>query len=276
MFAGQLIAENRRGGAIAEFSIGGGSVVTEAAKILVTVLTMALMFVPRATATAAAPDPDLVVSSKLEAPVVSSGGEAKGARYFVSAILDVPVAIVYPPTVAETPALSAWHRISVTGPAVSNVSAVVPTLRASHVMPVPTVSGSGDARTPAVAVGASFNRQRVSKNSNFTIGASGWNLLTGWSSDSTYPATIVGEKLVVQGSGAATITWSVTQSGSGTQSARAYYNGVAVGAEFGTGTGGGTRTTTREVSAGDEIYVMVTGVFTSVAAAGTYIDVVPV
>lgn len=120
-----------------------------------------------------------------------------------------------------------------------------------------------------VKVWPTFTRQRMVKVGTFgrpgNINAT--EKITGWSSDTTYPASITSDSLVVQGSGTVTLAWSFSGSG-GTTTVR--HNGTQVGS-------GRSGSTQIAVTSGDEITGWLTstyGVNTSVTA-GSWIEVAP-
>lgn len=242
----------------------------------------ALLFMPTATATVAAPMPSLTVSSTLEAPVAASSGETKHGTYLVSAILDVPTAIVYPPTTAETPSLSAWHRITVSGPALANASSWLPSVSAGHVIAAPTATATGVTPVPQVEA-QHFTRQRMNKTTDTQhSSAMTTNPVPGFVSDATYPSTVTGgTTLVIAGSGPATVTASVTgqRAVSGSPTATLYRNGASLGtATFNSTTAQTVPITwSGTVAEGDTLTLgwTTTTLYKSTMLAGTYIEVAP-
>ena len=126
--------------------------------------------------------------------------------------------------------------------------------------------------------GRSFARQKMNKNGGY---ATDNGTVTNWTSDSTYPATITSNQLVVQGSGTATpkAVVVVTGWGGGTAQVALHHNGVSIGSF----TINGSTTFTispaaRAFAAGDTLDLRVTngfGRFTGTITTGTYVEIAP-
>ena len=136
----------------------------------------------------------------------------------------------------------------------------------------------------SIPPGNSFARQRMDKSGQFTAStASTETLTTGWVPNSTYPATIVSNELVIQGnSPAVNITCSVrlfTDFPGPLGSIYLRVNGALVDSETNKGSAIYTLTWSGAVVAGDVIRLgfnpQGTPAYIHVQAADTYIDVNP-
>ncbi|WP_298445907.1 hypothetical protein [Gordonia sp. (in: high G+C Gram-positive bacteria)] len=130
-----------------------------------------------------------------------------------------------------------------------------------------------------------FVQQRMNKSGNQSFSYYGGSdiLLTGWTSDATYPSTIVSNVLIAQGAGTVTVSCSVNVSSNSSGTGASAYlrlNGVQIGSTMSWGilaTGVKTATWTGAVANGDEISVWVNksgaGSSATVSATNTWVNV---
>ena len=138
------------------------------------------------------------------------------------------------------------------------------------------LAGRGAITVTGVTQALSFARQRVNKNGGYVTDN---GPVTGWTSDSTYPATITSNQLVVQGSGTATPKAVVVVTGwnGGAAQVALHHNGVSIGSI----TINGSTTFTispaaRAFADGDKLDLRVTNGFGSITGTittGTYVEV---
>lgn len=126
-----------------------------------------------------------------------------------------------------------------------------------------------------VKVWPSFSRQRMIKVGAHKVGGAVGKVL-GWASDSTYPATVTSDSLIVQGSGACMIAAQVSETHSlGNAEFTLRRNGVVIATQLNTGSLTAF-SVAQTVAAGDtiELYAKVSPSGT-INAANTYVEVIP-
>lgn len=126
-----------------------------------------------------------------------------------------------------------------------------------------------------VKVWPDFARQRMNKTGSW--GPAGYTaaIVTGWAPDSTYPATISADTLVVTGGGSANISAHLTTTAQwpiGSITVELRVNGVAVDSASGAGTH--TLTWSGVLNEGDTAALWASGAWTNSITAA-HVDVIP-
>lgn len=212
---------------------------------------------------------------------VSAGGSASRDG------ITIPLAATQAIAVSETADVRARYTLAATqSVAVSESGVVTPSVAAAQAVATAcsadararyTLAAAGSAAMSQSATVAAryFSQQRMNKS-----GTDGWNgnQVTGWVSDTTYPATISSSKLVVQGTKqGATINLVAVVSSSTNNNGwiQVYCNNVAVGTQQTFPSTQSTRSLsfTMDVNAGDLLEMRANSSYNGHVYAGTYLEV---
>lgn len=138
------------------------------------------------------------------------------------------------------------------------------------------LAGRGAITVTGVSQALSFMRQRMDKSGTFTPTQNTTTQVTGWASNSSYPATVTNNRMVIQGGGA-TLVWTVNIAAASSGSAvtiQVMHNETQVDS-FSARTEAVSRTGSRAFTAGDTLWIRAVasgfGSFRSIPN-GSYVD----